>query len=59
MRGAVLEKEMPRVAARLHVARQRGVLAFARIAALLERQSELELSDDQMKIQQVDVRLDR
>jgi hypothetical protein len=41
--------ERPRVAARLQMMRRRGLLGLIRIGALLERQSELELSDDQLK----------
>jgi Spy/CpxP family protein refolding chaperone len=47
MKGAVMER--PRVAARVHAMKKRGLLGLIRIAALLERQSELELSDDQLK----------
>lgn len=47
MRSQVMER--PRVAARLHTARRRGLLTLLRIGALIERQSELELSDDQLQ----------
>lgn len=48
MKSAVMER--PRVAAaRMHLARKRGLLGLIRISALMERQSELELSNDQLK----------
>jgi Spy/CpxP family protein refolding chaperone len=47
MRGQVMER--PRVAARVQLAKKRGLLGLIRIAALLERQSELGLSNDQMQ----------
>lgn len=47
MKGTVLER--PRVAARVELAKKRGLLGLIRVAALVERQSELELSDDQLK----------
>jgi len=47
MKGTVLER--PRVAARVELAKKRGMLGLIRVAALVERQSELELSDDQLK----------
>lgn len=47
MKGAVMER--PRVAARMQLAKKRGLLGLIRIAGLLERQSELELTDEQVK----------
>lgn len=46
MRSQVMER--PRVASRIQMAKKRGLLGLVRIAALLERQSELGLSDDQL-----------
>lgn len=47
MKSSVLER--PRVARRVELAKKRGVLGLIRIAHLLERQSELELTNDQVK----------
>ncbi len=47
MKGAVLER--PRFAARVNLAKKRGILGLVRIGALLERQSQLDLSNDQLK----------
>jgi Spy/CpxP family protein refolding chaperone len=47
MKSAVMER--PLVAARMQLAKKRGILGLISIGALMERQSELDLSDDQLK----------
>lgn len=47
MRSQVMER--PRAAARMHRMKRRGLLGLIHVAALLERQKELDLSDDQLK----------
>jgi len=47
MRGTALER--PRIATRVELAKKRGLLGLIRMSALLERQSELELTNDQVK----------